>query len=137
MRRSALVLLTGFGLAACATPLDRGTTLYDDRRYVEAEEVFDHTEDQLATKKPSERVHYGVYRGLTLLELGDTAGARHWLAYARDVSRQHPRALNPDDRRALDWGWARIEQEAAPSTTVATGGNGAPATDTKRTLVPQ
>lgn len=101
----------------------RGSTLYRDGRYVEAAEVFEQTEYRLANYTPRERAEYGLYRGMTLLVLGDLPNARRWLTYAYEVERVVPGALRVDRRALLDRGWFelgqrhRSELDAAPRDT--------------------
>jgi hypothetical protein len=79
----------------------RGTALYDDAHYVEAAEVFEQTEERLASSSNSERARFGLYRGATFLKLGDTAHAARWLGYARSVVKSDPDALGDDDMALL------------------------------------
>jgi hypothetical protein len=75
---SALCLaLLGCGASA----LNRGADFYTQGRYIDAAQVFEHTEADLAGYDGAERARYGYYRGATLLALGYTDDARHWLSY--------------------------------------------------------
>lgn len=111
VRRIALALALAVPLlAGCETHVRRGTTLYADGRYVEAAEVFERTEYRLAAYTPRERAEYGVYRGMTLLVLGDLQNARRWMTYAYEVERVAPGALRSDRRALLDRGWFELGQ---------------------------
>src|SRR4051812_24645981 len=99
-----------FTLVACALWLTfacgahyitHGTALYDDGRYVEAAEVFEKTEQRLASSSSSERARFGLYRGATFLKLGDVPHAAHWLGYARSIVTSEPDALDGDDLALL------------------------------------
>lgn len=80
----------------------RGSDLYRDGSYVEAAEVFEQTEQRLATSSNSERARFGLYRGATFLELGDAPHAARWLGYAREVVKSDPNALTRDDIALLE-----------------------------------
>lgn len=96
---SALLLLSA---TACGGHyVSRGSSLYDEARYVEAAEVFERTEDRLASSSNAERARFGLYRGATFLKLGDTAHAARWLGYARSVVQSDPDALADDDLALL------------------------------------
>lgn len=111
MRRLALLLpLVWVSLTGCETHVRRGTTLYADGRYVEAAEVFERTEYRLTEYTPRERAEYGLYRGMTLLVLGDLPKAKRWLTYAYEVERVAPGALRSDRRALLDRGWFELGQ---------------------------
>ncbi|HEX2875450.1 MAG TPA: hypothetical protein VHP33_29565 [Polyangiaceae bacterium] len=95
----ALLLVTA---TACGGHyVSRGTSLYDEARYVEAAEVFEQTEDRLASSSSTERARFGLYRGATFLKLGDTTHAARWLGYARSVVQSDPDALADDDLALL------------------------------------
>src|SRR4051794_12615412 len=88
LRLSVLTLATAALLVtnACGGHfVTRGTSLYEDAHYVEAAEVFERTEDRLASSSNDERARFGLYRGATFLKLGDTAHAARWLGYARSI----------------------------------------------------
>jgi tetratricopeptide (TPR) repeat protein len=114
----ALTLALG-ALGACSGYVKRGSSLYADGRYIEAAEVFERTEYRLPESSPRERAEYGVYRGMTLLVLGDLRGAERWLKYAYDVERHAPGTLREDRRALLDRGWfelgQRLRAEPPPS----------------------
>jgi hypothetical protein len=108
--RSALLGLVVLTAIGCEGYVRRGSTLYADGRYVEAAEVFERTEQRLPESTPRQRAEYGLYRGMTLLVLGDLANARRWLSYAYDVERVYPGALRSDRRALLDRGWFEVGQ---------------------------
>jgi hypothetical protein len=113
----ALGLVT---LTACEGYVRRGSTLYADGRYIEAAEVFERTEERLPESTPREKAEYGLYRGMTLLVLGDLENARRWLGYAYDIERAQPGTLRHDRRVLLDRGWYQLDlrnQREVPSTT--------------------
>ena len=100
---TALVSLV---LSGCgASYVGRGVDLYEDRRYVEAAEVFERTERRLAEETMAERARYGLYRGAALFELGDRRRAERWLGYAFDVEREYPGSLDAEERALLERTW--------------------------------
>lgn len=116
--KSALVcgaLLSVSLLAGCEGYVKRGSALYAERRYIEAAEVFERTEERLSESSPRQRAEYGLYRGLTLLVLGDYAQARQWLGYAAEVERQYPGTLRDDRRAELDRGFYELNERGAPA----------------------
>jgi hypothetical protein len=80
----------------------RGTSLYEDGRYVEAAEVFEQTEERLSASSNAERARFGLYRGATFLKLGDVPHAARWLGYSRSILNQDPDALKASDAALLD-----------------------------------
>jgi hypothetical protein len=100
-RWTAGALLFASATACGGHYVSRGTTLYDEARYVEAAEVFERTEDRLASSSSAERARFGLYRGATFLKLGDTTHAARWLGYARSVVQSEPDALADDDLALL------------------------------------
>ncbi len=117
-------------VAGCGNYVQRGGTLYADGRYIEAAEVFERTERRLGEYTPKERAEYGLYRGMTLLVLGDLSHAHRWLAYAYEIERANPGSLRSDRRALLDRGWFELGQRnkgtspspSPPSTALAASG---------------
>lgn len=117
----SLVLLAG--VPACGSQyVTRGAELYASGFYIEAAEVFERTERRLGEASPSEQAQYGLYRGATLLALGDSRRARHWLRYSEKLLTTDPALLSDEERamlrRALSV-LARHEPEPAPERTEA------------------
>ena len=108
----------------CSSYVRHGSSLYADGRYIEAAEVFERTEYRLTDSEPREQAEYGLYRGMTLLVLGDLRNAHRWLAYAYEVERKNPGSLRPDRRGLLDRGWfelgQRLEKESDDKTEAPT-----------------
>ncbi len=86
----------------------RGTDLYGDGQYVEAAEVFERTEQRLATSSNAERARFGLYRGATFLKLGDVPHAARWLGYSRSILNKDPDALDKSDAALLDASLAAV-----------------------------
>lgn len=93
------VLLFSF---ACTHYVGRGSDLYYQGRYIEAAHVLEKTEPRLTGASPVEQAAYGLYRGATLLRLGDLEGAGRWLAYCQAVVQGHPQALRSEERQLLE-----------------------------------
>jgi len=102
MRSSVLFFVAATMAApACGSSVGRGTTLYQQRSYVEAAEVFERTQSRLVTMAAVDRARYGLYRGLSLMALGDLRGGERWLDYAEAQERAQPGLLSNDERVAL------------------------------------
>jgi len=122
----ALSLATSVGCAAHY--VSRGADLYAGGRYIEAAEVFERTETRLANSSTPDRARYGLYRGATLLALGDGARAETWLAYCSQMLDAEPSALSEEEHTMLSRALrvAATRRGASPSlppsegTTVAT-----------------
>lgn len=104
---SSLLVLGAVGMAGCrASYVDRGAALYANHSYVEADELFEHNEQRLQSAPASERARYALYRGVTLLSLGDSVRSGYWLSYAARCHSRDSQALSDDERamltRALD-----------------------------------
>jgi hypothetical protein len=111
--KSALVLTIALSLVlftACSSYVKRGEVLYADGRYIEAAEVFERTEGRIGEASLKQKAEYGMYRGLTLLVLGDLNNARRWMNYAYGVERAAPGSLSSDRRALLDRGWYELGQ---------------------------
>ncbi len=102
-----------------ASYVGRGVDLYEDRRYVEAAEVFERTERRLEEEGMAERARYGLYRGAALFELGDRRRAERWLGYAFDVEREFPGSLDDEERALLERTWVSTTGTARRDASVA------------------
>ena len=95
--------LLALPLMACTYFVSRGSDLYYQGRYIEAAQVLEQTEYRLARSQDADdHAEYGLYRGATLLRLGDLDGAQQWLAYAQRWEQSHPGALRDDERDLLE-----------------------------------
>lgn len=108
-----LALLIALGLSACANPTQRGKALYVDGRLIEAAEVFEHGEPNLEHMGSSDCVRYGLYRGATLLKLGDLDGAAQWLYFAQQAESHHPGSLESSDRQLLRLAFKDLDRRRA------------------------
>ena len=94
--------------AACESTTTRGRTLYAEGNFIEAAAYFERREASLGEASASERAEYGLYRGMTLLALGDLRRARYWLDYAYQVNASVPGSLSGDARTLLDQSYAHL-----------------------------
>ncbi len=89
-------------LVGCGgSSLNRGANYYGERRYIDAAQVFEHAERELPAYDDAERARYGLYRGATLLELGDTNEAERWLLFGYQLATKSPGALTARERGVL------------------------------------
>lgn len=101
-RQQLLVLIQLWALAlGCTYYVDRGSDLYNQGRYIEAAHVLEKTEARLTTATHPQQAAYGLYRGATLLKLGDLDRAELWLGYARKAEIEYPGSLTPAERELL------------------------------------
>ncbi len=98
----AAVLPATLLFAACTHYVGRGGDLYYEGRYIEAAHVLEMSETRVTSASPLEQASYGLYRGATLLRLGDLEGAERWLSYARQRVHLHPGTLSPDQTELLE-----------------------------------
>jgi hypothetical protein len=111
--RCFLLLLVLGLLPACANAVKRGQTLYVEGRLIEAAEVFEHGEAHLAEIGDKDRVCYGLYRGATLLKLGDLDGAGRWLYFAQQAASRSPGSLEPSDVVTLRLAFKDLDRRRA------------------------
>jgi hypothetical protein len=98
-----------FALCGCGgSAVSRGAEYYSEGRYIDAAQVFEHGESHLAQYGAPEQAQYALYRGSTLLALGDLEQARHWLHYGSAIVARHGDALTERERAALAKALARF-----------------------------
>lgn len=89
-------------LVGCGgSSLNRGANYYSERRYIDAAQVFEHSEPELVAYDSAQRARYGLYRGATLLELGDMNEAERWLMFGYQLAAKNPEALSATERATL------------------------------------
>jgi hypothetical protein len=91
----------------CARWVRGAEVAYHDGRYFEAAEDLASREDEYWDLVPNHQARYALYRGLSLLRLGDHDGAHRWLAVARRLDAEG-RLLAPAQRIELEGGWAEL-----------------------------
>lgn len=96
---AAVVCFTWLGCAR--STVTRGADFYQQGRYIDADQVFEHSEPQLPSWDTTERARYGLYRGLTYLALGDQPMARRWLRYGATLDATELDRLSADERQLL------------------------------------
>ena len=119
---AASVMLCG-ALSSCGVNhfVQRGADLYGAGRYVEADEVFEHSEPRVARAPLEDRAAYAAYRGATFIALGDLRHAQHWLSIATELERAHPGTLRKEERAFLDGAWRALANRL-PATAPAPAG---------------
>jgi hypothetical protein len=97
--RALLIAKSALLWAGCGgSAVSRGAEFYTQGRYIDAAQVFEHTEGDLRDYTEAERARYGLYRGATLLALGYAENARHWLNYGSALANE---SLSESERSAL------------------------------------
>lgn len=93
-------LIVGSILGSCMTSgcsgscVNRGAALYEQGRYIDAAQVFEHNERFLADYHDDERIRYALYRAATMSALGDRIAAERWVAYANGGPQRRGSATN-------------------------------------------
>jgi len=115
MRRIGAVLVPSFALLAlgCGGYIGSAQRAYNDGRYLEVAENLGEHEDEVQKLSPAKQADYGLYRGLSLMQLGDHEAANHWLEFAASVEQNHPGALRPEGKRELSEARGKLAKMAA------------------------
>lgn len=116
----ALLFLALVFASGCSNQyVTRGAELYAGGYYIEAAEVFERTEKRLNDASPAEQAQYGLYRGATLLALGDSRRAHRWLRYSERLLHTDPGLLSDEEhdmlRRALGVLGSQRPSDAVPA----------------------
>ena len=101
--------------------MSRGADFYQQGRYIDADQVFEHTEPLLLRWDATERARYGLYRGLTYLALGDVSMARRWLRYGAKLDATELDRLTVSERELLEDSLRSVSGPAAVLNTASTG----------------
>lgn len=126
-----LGLVAALATVGCGTHyVTRGADLYAGGHYIEAAEVFERTEGRLTESSTEDRARYGLYRGATLLALGDVARAERWLNYTHEILRTDRSALSDDEQLMLARALQALIERTPTSPPPASG----PAVATTRSL---
>jgi hypothetical protein len=86
----------------CGSYLGSAQRAYQEGRYLEAAENLGNHEAEVGRLEPAKQANYGLYRGLSLMKLGDHDAASQWLDFAADVEKKRPGSLQPAQRRELE-----------------------------------
>ena len=98
------LLVGALALPACSTAyVGRAERDYRAGRYLEVAEELARHEGQLASLSSARQARYGLYRGLSLLKLGDYRGAQRWFGFVENIERAAP-TLNAARQRLLQVG---------------------------------
>jgi hypothetical protein len=97
----SILLLVGVSACSGNQYVTRGAELYAGGYYIEAAEVFERTEKRLVQASLVEQAQYGLYRGATLLALGDSRRARRWLRYSERLLQNDAALLSDEERDML------------------------------------
>jgi hypothetical protein len=89
------------GLGCARSSVTRGADFYQQGRYIDADQLFEHTEPLLPSWDVSERARYGLYRGLTYLALGDLPLAHRWVRYGATLDASALQRLTAGERELL------------------------------------
>jgi hypothetical protein len=111
LRTARFVLVVSLlSLVACGGYIGRAKRDYNQGRYLEAAEQLGEHEEELGDLPNRKQAEYGIYRGLSLLQLGDYASATRWLSFAYTVEQANPGTLKPEQRALLDRGLLQLNQ---------------------------
>jgi hypothetical protein len=108
--------------------VNRGADLYAGGRYIEAAEVFERTERRLPGATSPDRARYGLYRGATLLALGDARHAQNWLSFSAQIVQVDRASLSEEERLMLERALQLVNERRAAKTMLATPEGSAVAT---------
>ena len=113
-RRTALLGVIGMACcsaigSACSelSYVGRAKVAYEEGRYLEVAESLAARERELDELPAWKKARYGLYRGLSLMQLGDPEEGRRWLHYARDVELREA-TLDEEQRQALSRGLSEL-----------------------------
>lgn len=108
--RWLVCVVLGAALLGCGGYLGRAKKAYNEGRYLESAERLEKHERDVQELSPRKQIDYGIYRGLSLMMLGDYVGAEIWLTYAREVAAQAPGEFTPNQKAALERGEWNLKQ---------------------------
>ncbi|UQA59594.1 hypothetical protein [Polyangium aurulentum] len=116
MRRLGAVMLFGFFLAAtgCGGYIGNAQRAYQDGRFLEAAETLGEHEDEVGEMPLRKQADYGLYRGLSLMALGDHDGAAQWLGFTASLEQKRPGTLRSEQLQALEEGLTQLSRVTPP-----------------------
>lgn len=89
-------------VSGCGSYLGSAQYAYQEGRYLEVAENLGEHEAEVPKLEPAKQARYGLYRGLSLMKLGDNDAAGHWLDFAAEIEKKRPGSLPPAQRRELE-----------------------------------
>jgi hypothetical protein len=99
--RSLLLVGMAAALGACGGPLADAEDQFKKGQYPAAHQALLGLEGESRSWSARERAEYALYRGLTLMALGDRGRASAWLLEAKAVEDLRPGSLRNGDARRL------------------------------------
>lgn len=105
MRLLGFLALLGLG---CGSTLSNAVQDFESGRPAEAKSLLASLEPELVQLGRAERARYALYRGLTLLTLGDVRQADRWLTQAKLDNDQDLQLLSAAERGQLLAAWRTI-----------------------------
>ena len=108
-------------LGCTPSTVARGADFYQQGRYIDADQLFEHSEPLLASWDAAERARYGLYRGLTYLALGDESMARRWLRYGAKLDGTELDRLTANERALLSESLTAVSGPAPALNTASSG----------------
>jgi hypothetical protein len=97
----SLLVVLALGLTACSGPLAEAEAQFTKGQYPGAHQELRELEVESRSWSDASRAEYALYRGLTLVALGDRGRARDWLREAKTAEDERPGSLRYDDARRL------------------------------------
>ena len=101
MKQGAVLAVVALALVACSGPLGDAEEQFTKGQYPEAHQELLELEVASRSWSDASRAEYALYRGLTLVALGDRGRAREWLREAKALDDLRPGSLRYEDARRL------------------------------------
>jgi hypothetical protein len=114
MRSLGLALVFSLAAMGCTTyreDLNRGQRLYEENQYEHALAIWRLLEPDTDSLSQNDQARYAYLRGMTDYRLGFRPYARHWLAVARSIEKEHPGGLNQEWHDRLDKSLADLNND--------------------------
>lgn len=123
MRRigAALSCAVFFLVTGCGSTLSTARRAYYDGRYLEVAEQLGDCENEVSRLSPDNQADYGLYRGLSLLKLGDDEEASRWLEFTAAIEAKLPGTLLPREKAELGRARALLAKNMLAKSTLAKG----------------
>lgn len=109
--RFALLALLVLSCSTYREDLNRGQRLYEENQYEHALAIWRVLEPDMDSLSLNDQARYAYLRGMTDYRLGLRPHARHWLALAHAVEKEHPGGLNQEWKERLERSLADLNTE--------------------------